>query len=408
MTTVTAPGKTVSIEINARVTERLGAEIIKRRRPGHGKSYQWGQYSERHSKIHEGFAARVPWIKRSPPIKAPSMINERAASTLNGICGSIRVGEIWPTRKRIGIGMAENNEAPIQVEVNDDCGAAAVLSFIRRAPVAELSFEELFGLAICVVAVMTITAWSGGIRWLLRNADYVTIQHWLWLPLAIAIGYTTLLTCFRHRALMLDYRKLKELLSLDGHDKEKAQELRKRLDEKRALYKMIGEVFAAMSVVGAAISLVSSYHSFDDRFIRVNAISVPDETTMIDALSKRACNPHPFNVTACAQSKSIPGLTQAIRDEKDSVLRRSQMLALSDSLQPLLSNSDGPLHEQLQLHMNRLDAAIPNEALFALLQMIGYSALIVAVMIAVSYKLALAIYEYRIVEKAGQPRRSRA
>ncbi len=72
---------------------------------------------------------------------------------------------------------------------------------------------------------------------------------------------------------------------------------------------------------------------------------------------------------------------------------------LTSGLQPALGASNALDRSDLHKHLVALDDAFPNEMAFAFLQITAAYLLIVAAVIAVGFKLAVASFEYRIFLK---------
>ncbi|MBN3843527.1 hypothetical protein [Burkholderia sp. Ac-20349] len=272
-------------------------------------------------------------------------------------------------------------------------GAQAFAELLMRASTADLSPRFLIIQTIVFTVVITLVChfWLG--PWMASHNTYSWWRQWRWIPLPWACGYVALIGTLRHQSLMAAHAKLGALRK-DAPDDVKRQ-LKSQVEKKRALYKMIGEIFAAMSVLGAAFSLVTSYYSFDTRFLRPAAVSVDTDLAKIQELTEQTCR---LGVTAdaCTSRPSVSQMVEIIEKETDAIQRHAAVTAMLDRLRPVLLTIEGGGREELAQLLDEVDAAFPNDALFSLLQMAAASFLVLTVTVAVGFKLAVAVYEYRI------------
>ncbi|OXJ10512.1 hypothetical protein [Burkholderia sp. HI2500] len=289
--------------------------------------------------------------------------------------------------------MSNENNFEGVADRNGKRGARAFAELLMRASTADLTPRFLIIQTIVFTVVITLMChfWLG--PWMASHNTYSWWGQWRWIPLPWACGYVALIGTLRHRSLMAAHAKLGDLRK-DAPDDVKRQ-LKSQVEKKRTLYKMIGEIFAAMSVLGAAFSLVTSYYSFDTRFLRPAAVSVDADLTKIKELTEQTCR---LGVTAdaCTSRPSVRQMVEIIEKETDAIQRHAAVTAMLDRLRPVLLTIEGGGREELARLLDEVDAAFPNDALFSLLQMAAASFLVLTVTVAVGFKLAVAVYEYRI------------
>ncbi len=176
-----------------------------------------------------------------------------------------------------------------------------------RAVTADLNFKGMAITAVVALSLMVVSLryWLGPC---FESSYRSNPGKWLWVPLAAAVGYTSMLACLRHRALMATHLTIRRLPEYDDRDAREAAKA--ALDGKRALYKLIGEVFAAMSVVGAAMALITSFHTFDARFLNSNAFAVQAELRQIRALNSRPCDRGMFTKVCASTLGALKFLDQ--------------------------------------------------------------------------------------------------
>ncbi|AXF24265.1 hypothetical protein CUJ89_28565 [Burkholderia pyrrocinia] len=268
---------------------------------------------------------------------------------------------------------------------------------LMRSLTADLSPRFLVIQTIVITLVITLLChfWLG--PWMASHISYPWLSQWRWIPLPWAIGYVVLIGTMRHRSLMAVHARLGDLPK-DAPDDVKRR-LKSQVERKRTLYKMIGEIFAAMSVFGVAFSLVTSYYSFDTRFLRPAAAQVDVDLARIRELTEQTCR---LGVTtdACTSRPSVSQMVKIIEKETDVIQRHAAVTAMLDRLRPVLLTIQGNGRDELARLLDEVDAAFPNDALFSLLQMTAASFLVLTVTVAVGFKLAVAVYEYRITLQA--------
>ncbi|MCA7975126.1 hypothetical protein LGM57_02275 [Burkholderia cepacia] len=266
-------------------------------------------------------------------------------------------------------------------------------ALLMRVLTADLSFWNLLIETVVLTAAITL-AWHWGLgQWIARNVTVVSLSAWRWMPLPLALTYLLLIGVMRHRSLMAVQ---KEFLALpEEAPKEQKSHLKSRVERKRSLYKMIGEVFAAMSVLGAVFSLVVSYTSFDARFLRPTQREITADLTRIQALTERTCV---MGVSAeiCVSPPTVRQLIEHVEKATDTIERRTAVTDMLGRLRPLLAKIQDGADGELERLLDNIDVAYPDEAWFSLLQMAIASFLVLTVTIAVGFKLAVAVYEYRV------------
>ncbi|UVE67579.1 hypothetical protein L2Y90_25975 [Burkholderia pyrrocinia] len=280
--------------------------------------------------------------------------------------------------------------------VADHTGKRRGRDFVRllvRALTADLSIWSLIGQTIVFALAITLTwhFWLG--PWVARHVLYSWLSQGRWMPLPLALVYLWLIGFMRHRSLMALHEKVR-IQSKGASDEEKSR-LKNQVDRKRSLYKMIGEVFAAMSVLGAVLSLVVSYTSFDARFLRPTQREITADLTRIQELTERTCV---MGVPAdiCVTPPTVSQMIEKIEKATDAIEKRTAVTDMLGRLRPLLARIQDGGYDELARLLDNIDAAYPDEAQFSLLQMAIASFLVLTVTIAVGFKLAVAVYEYRI------------
>ncbi|KVL18119.1 hypothetical protein [Burkholderia sp. MSMB1826] len=286
----------------------------------------------------------------------------------------------------------ENNDGAV-ANWEDKRNPRGVVRLLVRVLTADLSLRNLIieTIVLSLAIALACHYWLG--PWLATHSDYAWLSQWRWMPLPVALGYLALIGGIRHRSLMTAHAAFRKLPK-DTPDEKKSQ-FKNRVERKRSLYKVIGEVFAAMSVLGAAFSLIGSYTSFDARFLRPGHAAIAADLARIRVLTERTCR---MGVTAdiCSTPPSVSQMMEIIEKKTDPIDRRAAVMQMLKRVRPLLATIQDVGHDELTLLLEKVDAEIPDEAGFSLLQMAIASFLVLTVSIAVGFKLAVAVYEYRL------------
>ncbi|WP_027782431.1 MULTISPECIES: hypothetical protein [Burkholderia] len=289
--------------------------------------------------------------------------------------------------------MSTENNAGAAADREDKRTARGVVRLLVRLLTADLSLRNLIieTIVLSLAIALACHYWLG--PWMTTHGDYAWLSQWRWTPLPVALGYLVLIGVIRHRSLMAAHAAFRELPK--GTPDEKKSQLKNRVERKRSLYKMIGEVFAAMSVLSAVFSLMGSYTSFDARFLRPGHAAIAADLARIRVLTERTCR---MGVTAdiCTTPPSVSQMIGIIEKETDPIDRRAAVMEMLERVRPLLATIQDVGHDELARLLEKVDAEIPDEAEFSLLQMAIASFLVLTVTIAVGFKLAVAVYEYRL------------
>ncbi|MCU9955954.1 hypothetical protein OEJ37_21565 [Burkholderia sp. BKH01] len=294
--------------------------------------------------------------------------------------------------------MSTENNVVAVVNRTGKRSVRAFAQLLMRALTADLSPRFLIIQTIATTLVITLVCHFWLDPWMASHVTYPWLSQWRWIPLPWAIGYVALIGTMRHRSLMAVHARFGDLPK-DAPDDLK-RSLKSQVERKRTLYKMIGEIFAAMSVFGAAFSLVTSYYSFDTRFLRPAAAAVDADLARIRELTEQTCR---LGVTtdACTSRPSVSQMVKIIEKETDVIQRHAAVTAMLDRLRPVLLTIQGNGRDELAQLLDEVDAAFPNDVLFSLLQMTAASFLVLTVTVAVGFKLAVAVYEYRITPQSA-------
>lgn len=289
--------------------------------------------------------------------------------------------------------MSTENNAGAAADREDKRNPRGVGRLLVRVLTADLSLRNLIieTIVLSLAIALACHYWLG--PWLATHSNYAWLSQWRWMPLPVALGYLALIGVIRHRSLMAAHAAFRELPK--GTPDEKKSQLKNQVERKRSLYKMIGEVFAAMSVLSAAFSLMGSYTSFDARFLRPGHAAIAADLARIRVLTERTCR---MGVTAdiCTIPPSVSQMMEIIEKETDPIDRRAAVMEMLERVRPLLATIQDVGHDELARLLEKVDAEIPDEAGFSLLQMAIASFLVLTVTIAVGFKLAVAVYEYRL------------
>ncbi|MDR0245426.1 MAG: hypothetical protein LBJ65_27825 [Burkholderia sp.] len=249
----------------------------------------------------------------------------------------------------------------------------------------------------CVMALVIAAAWIFWLGpWIADNIEYSWFRRSHWLPLPVAFGYVTMIGRMRYLSLMKAHATVKNLPETTSN----AERVRLTAvrDRKRALYKLIGEVFAAMSVFGAAFSLTAAYNSFDTRFLQPTPAAIEADLKRVQELTEKTCR---IGVQAdiCTSRPTVGEMIASIKRETGAIERHEAVSEALDRLRPMLDVIQGDGRVELARLFDEIDAAFPDDAWFSLLQMSSASLLILSVAIAVGFKLAVASYEYQTTPK---------
>ncbi|QRR06280.1 hypothetical protein FPJ27_07455 [Burkholderia sp. MS455] len=289
--------------------------------------------------------------------------------------------------------MSTENSAGAVAERTGERRVRAFAALLMRVSTADLSLRNLVIQTIVFTLAITWAwhFWPG--QWIARHITFTSLSQWRWIPLPLALGYLALIGVMRHRSLMAAQLEVRELPE-EARDEQKNQ-LKNRVERKRSLYKMIGEVFAAMSVLGAVLSLVVSYTSFDARFLRPTQREITANLTRIQELTERTCV---MGVPAdiCMTPPTVSQMIEKIEKATDAIEKRTAVTDMLVRMRPLLAKIQDGGYDELARLLDNIDVAYPDEAQFSLLQMAIASFLILTVTIAVGFKLAVAVYEYRV------------
>jgi hypothetical protein len=289
--------------------------------------------------------------------------------------------------------MSTENSAGAVADRKGKRDACAFIRLLMRLLTADLSPVSLI-VEIIVLAIAIALAcyfWLG--PWLATHSTFPWLSVWRWVPLPLALGYLALIGVMRHRSLMAAHAAVRALPK--GTPDEKKSQLKNLVERKRSMYKMIGEIFAAMSVLGVAFSLIVSYTSFDARFLRPSHDEIAADLTQIRVLTEQTCR---MGVTAdiCMTPPPVRQMIENIEKEVEPIQRRAAVVEMQERLRPLLDTIRDAGHDELARLLDKVDEAIPDEAMFSLVQMGIASFLVLAVTVAVGFKLAVAVYEYRL------------
>ncbi|VWB61460.1 hypothetical protein [Burkholderia metallica] len=289
--------------------------------------------------------------------------------------------------------MSTENNAGAAANRENTRNPRGVVRLLVRVLTADLSLRNLIIQTIVLSLAIAFACyyWLG--PWMATHSDYAWLSQWRWMPLPAALGYLALIGVIRHRSLMAAHAAFRDLPK--GTPDEKKIQLKHQVERKRSLYKMIGEVFAAMSVLSAAFSLMGSYTSFDARFLRPGPAVIAADLARIRVLTERSCR---MGVTAdiCTTPPSVRQMIDIVEKETDPIERRAAVMEMLERVGPVLAAIQDVGHDELARLIKKVDAEIPDEAGFSLLQMAIASFLVLTVTIAVGFKLAVAVYEYRL------------
>lgn len=289
--------------------------------------------------------------------------------------------------------MSTENNAGVVADLSGKRRGRAFAAFLMRVLTADLSLRNLIIETIVFAAAITLAYHFWLAPWMATNTTYSWLSQGRWIPLPLALIYLALIGFMRHFSLMAAYKALRELP--EGTPADSKSQQKHLVERKRSLYKMIGEVFAAMSVLGAVLSLVVSYTSFDARFLRPGHDAIAADLTRIRVLTERTWQ---MGVSAdiCKTLPLVNRMIANIEKETDAIQRRAAVTEMLVRLRPLLATIQDGGYDELSRLLDEVDTAIPDEALFSLFQMAVASFLVLTVTVAVGFKLAVAVYEYRI------------
>ncbi|VWB77576.1 hypothetical protein BAR24066_03655 [Burkholderia arboris] len=289
--------------------------------------------------------------------------------------------------------MSTENNAGAVADGKGERSARGFVQLLMRLSTADLSLKNLIIQTVVLALAIALAChyWLG--PWMATHRDYLWLRQWRWVPLPLALGYLALIGFMRHRSLMAAYAASREFPE-GTPDKEKSR-LKNLVERKRSKYKMIGEVFAAMSVLSAVFSLMGAYTSFDARFLRPGHDEIAADLTQIRVLTEQTCR---MGVTAdiCTTRWLPRQMIENIEKETDPIQRRAAVAEMQERVRPLLATIQDAGRDELTRLLDKVDAAIPDEAMFSLVQVGIASFLVLTVTVAVGFKLAVAVYEYRL------------